>query len=283
MNLWFIIKEGTRNFFKGGLTSITGFFVFSVVFSILLVFFVFSFNIFKFKKTFENRFEIIVFLKEEADEKKVMEDLKKMEGIKALRFVSKTNGLLEVKKLLGKDSAVVDIFEESPLPNTIRIKLEPFYINRENLKILEKKLGLISGISEVWMEKNIIIKMKNISKLMLFIDTGLFIFVTLAGIFVIFIVTRLAIYTRIREYDFILFVGGTPFMARGPFIIEGVIHGFLGSLLSLIFAYLLYLGIKSIFSYIEFSFSLFSLSVLFGMLIGFIGSSLAAESFPIRK
>lgn len=283
MNRKFVFKQGLRYFFKGGLVSFSGFIVFSAVFFILGIFILVSYNVIKIKNAFEKRFEIMVFLASDAPVEEIMRNICSMEGVKEVKFVSKEEGLKEVKKLLKEDSSVVEILEENPLPNTIRIKLSPFYIQEKNLEMMNKKLQLIDGISEVWIEKNLVLKLKKISSILFWVNTAVFIFVTLSAILVIFVITRLAIYARIREYDLILFYGGTPGTARGPFIVEGMLYGIFGIFFSFLVSYLLYLIVKLIFPYVEFPLHLFLVYVIFGIFTGIIGSSLAAESVPIRK
>ena len=98
---------------------------------------------------------------------------------------------------------------------------------------------------------------------------GVVLFVVFIGvsIFLITNTTKITVYSRRREVGIMKFVGATDWFIRWPFIIEGMIIGFVGSLLASLLLYFLY---KGIFGYIVSTMFLVSLvppSFVLGILI----------------
>ena len=95
------------------------------------------------------------------------------------------------------------------------------------------------------------------------------------------------------QIEIMRLIGATKLFIRGPFIFEGLWHGFSGALISIGGLYLVYSVLKSnleeafsfIFSGLKFefldSFLIFSI-IAGGVLLGVVGSSLATARF-LRK
>ena len=71
---------------------------------------------------------------------------------------------------------------------------------------------------------------------------GIVLFIILIGvsIFLIMNTTKLTVYSRRREVGIMKFVGATDWFIRWPFIIEGMVIGLLGAMLSVIGVYFIY-------------------------------------------
>ena len=120
---------------------------------------------------------------------------------------------------------------------------------------------------------------------------GVILFVVLVGvsIFLIMNTTKLTVYSRRREVGIMKFVGATDWFIRWPFIIEGMVIGLLGALLSTVALYFLY---KFMFSWIVSKMILVSLiqpSIVFtsllwqfalgGLVVGGFASFIALRKF----
>ncbi|MDE6181674.1 MAG: FtsX-like permease family protein, partial [Eubacteriales bacterium] len=97
---------------------------------------------------------------------------------------------------------------------------------------------------------------------------------------------KLTVYVRKNEINIMKYVGATDWFIRWPFVVEGVIIGLIGSLISIIICVsfygkvneLIYTNIPIVENYIEFrsTFEMFLIigpsTLLLGSLIGIIGS-----------
>lgn len=283
MNFGFSIKEGTRFFFKGGVSSLAGFSTFAIGFSIIGLFGMITYNVFKFKSVVTKRFQVVAFLEDEADERLVEEKIKNLEGVSQVRYISKEKALMEVKEMLGKEKEVLDILEENPLPKSIRINLSESWLEEENFKALYEKLRLIPGVEDVWIPEDILLRLKHILNLLLWGNIGVFLFITISVMLLVFTITKSTVATRIAEYDLIHRLGGSPGTAKAPFVIEGMLYSIFGTVFAYVLVFLLYKLIALTFKGIEFPLPWLLLIIPFGVVLGFLGSMLAVESFPLRK
>jgi cell division transport system permease protein len=139
------------------------------------------------------------------------------------------------------------------------------------------------GIEDVQFNRDWLEKLIGVSKIIQAIGFFLGGILVLASFFIISNVIKLNVYARQNEIEIFRLVGATNSFIKAPFVIEGIILGFAGGILSLM---LLFVSIKSfpiylgpsynfikpfiIFSFLSLNHSL--ILVLSGGLIGLIGS-----------
>jgi cell division transport system permease protein len=88
---------------------------------------------------------------------------------------------------------------------------------------------------------------------------------------------RMAVLARAREISIMRLVGATDGFIRRPFLIEGAIKGILGGVLALL---LTYVAMRTLQQYLHFETAFFdqrlaTLGILFGALIGLMGSAVS--------
>lgn len=89
---------------------------------------------------------------------------------------------------------------------------------------------------------------------------------------------RLTVYARREQIDIMDLVGATETYIELPYIIEGVVHGLFGSLISTAILYSLFSFIASkVPNVIFLNSSLVFFLVLFGMILGFTGSFMSVK------
>ncbi|MBI4811117.1 MAG: FtsX-like permease family protein, partial [Ignavibacteriales bacterium] len=109
----------------------------------------------------------------------------------------------------------------------------------------------------------------------------------LLGISAVFLVSntiRLTIYAKRKSVQTMKLVGASRWFVRAPFIIEGILQGFVGGIIaSLIIYYLLSVAANLIsnelvqFFHIDFTFYISVVSV--GIILGFFGSAISVRRF----
>ena len=123
------------------------------------------------------------------------------------------------------------------------------------------------------------------------VGIGLFVVFVGVSVFLIMNTIKLTVYSRRREVGIMKFVGATDWFIRWPFVIEGIVIGAIGSLLSSILLYFAYNGIfrwivSSMFivNLVQPQFVLTTLLACFvggGVVVGAIGSIFALRKFLI--
>lgn len=118
---------------------------------------------------------------------------------------------------------------------------------------------------------------------------GITIFLLVAAVMITFNTIRLAIYTAREEIAIMRLVGASNMFIRGPFILQGVMYGFISGVLALLAWYpiLSYLGPRTenffafnLFTYFVTDFNyLFAVLVGIGVVLGFTSSLLAIARY----
>ncbi|MBS5939192.1 ABC transporter permease [Clostridium sartagoforme] len=222
------------------------------------------------------------------DQREIQLKLEEQSGVKEVVYESKEEAFLNFKESLKDNPGLLQGFDlqNNPLPSSFIVRLEDPIYAEEIGKVVEG----MSGVEDISKQQQ-----DMIDTISSFIDgvriAGVVLFVVFIGvsIFLITNTTKITVYSRRREVGIMKFVGATDWFIRWPFIIEGMIIGFVGSLLASLLLYFLY---KSIFGYIVSTMFLVSLvppSFVLGVLtwgflaggtaIGALGSIVALRKF----
>ena len=191
----------------------------------------------------------------------------------AANMVTQDQALVRAKKELGDFS---DVFEGAVLPASIDIRLKPGARDPATVKRVSSRVKAFSFIDDVrygeeWIEK--LYRLRNIAGI-----AGLVLGLSFAAVSVIIIgaTIRMAVLSRAQEISIMRLVGATDSYIRRPFLIEGIAKGVLGGLLALLLTYVARTLIdKYLIQTVFFDMRVTLLGLLFGALIGLIGSSLS--------
>lgn len=241
-------------------------------------------------KSVESKLEVSVFLKDsiKTEEKaKIQQELQGIEGIVEIKYITKAEALEKWKEQLGKDNQdlVRGFDEKNPLPESYAVKVK----NSDIIANVVTKTQNLSGIERVVANEDLVNRISSITKGVKW--TGIASLIILIPVCLLLIgnTIKLAVYSRRREVNIMKFVGATDWFIRRPFIIEGVIIGLLGSLVSGLLLYYAYGVVYSkltsniiMLNLITPSYFLMNvlwMFVLSGILIGGLGSILSIRKF----
>ena len=198
-----------------------------VGFAILL-----SYNVNNFTSEIEKDMTIVVFLDRKVKEEEIDEiktKIEEMDNVKSVAFNSKN----EVKEDMQKESDVFDSIlsqytdETNPLQDTLLVKVVDINdIGKTADEIDKIELTDIVKYGEGSVEE--LIKIFNIVKKITYIAVIALILVTA---FLISNTIKITIQSRRREIEIRRLVGASNMFIKQPFFFEGIILGFLGSLL----------------------------------------------------
>lgn len=182
----------------------------------------------------KNKFdEVQIFLEDEiSDEQlnRIENEAKNTQGVLSVIFQSKEQALEIMKEEWEEDAYLLEGLETNPLPNTIIVQLEDI----EYADSVVGKVKDLQGIEEIKYNKDII------EKLVLFANYvrggGIVIVAILVfvSVFIISNTIKITVTARRREIDIMKYVGATNGYIRGPFIIEGLLFGLIGAIISIL-------------------------------------------------
>ncbi len=205
-----------------------------------------------------------------------------MPGVEEAAFVSKEEAQAIFRSEFGEEAEV--FFDEAFLPASIRVSVEPAYINTDSLNGLVAEFSSWNRVEEVLYNRPLLAKVQGNLRLLTMIGSSIGLLVLFASIFLVANTIRLAIYSRRLMIRTMKLVGATDSFVRMPFVVEGIIQGVLSAVLALFIlwvlqvvmnAYVPGLVVTSFLVMMAFSGSL----VVAGFLLGWIGSESAVRRF----
>lgn len=261
----------------------------------LLIFGVFlltALNIGKGVADIESKVEIMVVLKDDItmmDQREIEIQLKKETGVKDVVYESKAEALEKFKGQLNEYKDLLNGYDDknNPLTNSFLVKLE----KPEYAEAVADSVSDMTGVESVENDQELINKIASFTKAIRWVGVVLFIILVGVSLFLIINTIKLTVFSRRREVGIMKFVGATDWFIRWPFIIEGVIIGLLGAVLSNIVLYSSYSVLFSVLSKQLITMTLVAPSyvltvmlgefIIGGILIGAFGSFIALRKFLI--
>lgn len=232
-----IIKQGFQSMWRNrgmGLASVSSISAVLVILGMVLILILSINNLVLDTKTKFD--EIQVFLEDDLSDKQlnaIEEKAKNDEGVLAIMYQSKSQALEIMKEDWGDEGYLLEGLETIPLPNSYIIQLKDIeYADR-----VVEKIKNLDGVEEVRYYKDIIDKLMIFANYIRFgglIVIGILIFVS---VFIISNTIKITVTSRRREINIMKYVGATNGYIRGPFILEGVLFGLIGAVVSIVMVY----------------------------------------------
>ena len=260
---------------------------------ILGLFLIIFFNLNSFFSNWNQQVQLIVYIQDDisSPEKKNLENLFNQNSIIRLaEEVTKDRAWKEFRSSQEKKLSLELDFDFNPLPSSYRISFKLSDNRLLHISEFANKIQNEPGVESVEYGKNWISRFE---KFMVFCRVFLIATGALLCFGLILIVSntiRLSIYSRQDEIELMLLIGATPRFVKIPFLLEGILQGLSGSLLSLGLMVVIYYylknefqaSIESIASGMEFQFisQPFLLSILgLSMVIGLMASYASAYQY----
>lgn len=178
------------------------------------------------------RMDIVAYVQKDIENKEAQEIKQKLEhiqGVAEVQFVHKEDAWEQFKKEQGNNLNLSEVVESNPLPNSFVIKAT----SAENVPSVSEKISKLQEIDEVRYSGTLI---KQISSLVEVVRIGGFLLVILLSFATLLIVVntiRLTVLARETDITIMRLVGATDSFIRWPFIIEGLLMGIIGGLVSI--------------------------------------------------
>ena len=282
----FLIAEGFKNIFRHKLTS------FATIFSIFLTLSIVGFLILANQNTnkiieyLRAKYKIEVFFKEgftDDELNNAINQIGSIKGVRSTTLISKKDAEKIFKSQFGED--IFDLVGFNPLPASCVVNVEKDGIEKLEIMPIIKRLEMLPVVDEIKYQSGLISRIESYYERFSQIAILCFILSLAISIFVISNTIRLTIFSRKNLIESFQLIGATRSFVRFPFIVEGLFHGFFGSMLSAIALYFLIdygnTVIDDIISFkIDFDPYLLSATLIFiGIMISTIGSIRATSKY----
>lgn len=162
-------------------------------------------------------------------------ELQKIDNVKNITFETKDEALKNLKARWGEKAYLLDGLE-NPLQNSYIVEIE----DTEKADKLVSDISKLKNVEDISYYKDIVDQLNYISSTVNKFGLVLMGILTFVAVFIIATTIKLTLYARKREIFIMKYIGATNWFVRWPFIIEGLILGFLGSMIAIGITYGLY-------------------------------------------
>lgn len=247
---WRIIKAGCQNFVRNMTLAIAAMAVMVITLTIILFSFITNATFANTIQGLNDKIDISVYLEDDVTEEereKLTNDLKEIENVKSVEYVSKDKALEDYKKANANnlDLLLAISQTDNPLPASLRVKPKDVnkieeirkFLERGDIKALQSDETSYSGDRKEAIDK--------ITAATSFFQkagiVGVVVF-ALVSMLIIFNTIRMTIFNRRDELQIMRLLGASTSFIRGPFIVETVIYGVIAALLSVTICETLFSG-----------------------------------------
>jgi len=167
-------------------------------------------------------------------------------NVKTVNYISKQQALNELESQRKGTNEAIQLLGSNPLPATYRVvPKDPGKVQAivDSLVKVDpttgKKTFAMAGIGDVRNREQDTNKILSATSLVKTLTASLAGLLILASIALIANTIRLSIFARRREVEVMKLVGATNWFIRWPFVIEGVIVGFMGGVLAVLLLWII--------------------------------------------
>jgi cell division transport system permease protein len=170
-----------------------------------------------------------------AERSELQRALEETPNVKSVDFISKTEALEELGTKVNDTAEKIELLGTNPLPDLFRVTPD----DPDRLDLIEERLvaggqAQLPAVDEVRNREGETDKILSATGLVKALAAGMAALLVFASIALVANTIRLSIFARRREVEVMKLVGATNWFIRWPFVIEGVIVGFLGGVLAVL-------------------------------------------------
>jgi cell division transport system permease protein len=284
--LKYFLKETLRNLWQYRIRNFFSITIICLSFLIFGVFLSLSNNLHFTAQQLSKNMMIIFFLEKNlpADQINVVEEkLKESSLIEDVQFISPEKALEEFQNNFPELRRIIENLRANPFPSSFEATFsKENFSSSKTLAFIQEMKGT-KGVEDIQFNKDWVEKMQSLSRLAQAVGFFLGGILILASFFIISNVIKLNVFARHEEIEILRLVGATNTFIRIPFLIEGMILGILGGLVSLLLIFFLikffplYLGtslgvFSELINFRYLSLSQIIILIATGAFIGFSGS-----------
>ncbi len=296
-----IIKNGFLNFKRSGLVSWAAVLVVTITLTVITLIILLQAVLHFSLNQIKDKVDVTIYFTTEAPEEKIMSlksSLEKLPEVAEISYTSREEALEIFKERHANDYPTIQALEEigeNPLGAYLNIRAKEVsqYESIANFMKSDSVLvpGEISIIDKVnyYQNKLIIERLNNIISGAQKLGFLITLILVIISIIITLNTIRLTIYISREEIGVMRLVGASKMHVRGPFMVEGVIYGFVATIITMVLflpitawlgRYMTdFLGIDMYEYYLSSFLQIFIIILLSGMILGIISSFLAIRKY----
>ena len=231
--LGYLIGEGFSNVFKNKKSTMASIIIMCATMIIFGLFLIIGENVNHFVDNLKLQQGFQVFMKEDATQEemdKVKEDIRALDGISTIEFVSNEQGLNTMKEKLKDEKGVLDGFNVQKIKASYIVKVTDL----ERSKTIQSEVEKIDNVVKITNSNETAMKLISIAKVIRIATGVILLLLIIISTFIISNTIKLTVHSRRKEISIMKYVGATNSFIRWPFIVEGIVIGIISSIISII-------------------------------------------------
>jgi len=231
--LLYLISEGFKNVWRHKMTT------FTAVFSLFLALYfvgllaVAGENTKSILQYLRSKYKIEVFFKQDVEyksAKSISASILKIKGVRSSTVINKDDAVRIFKDQFGED--ILSILGYNPLPISAVVNLKRKLDQLLDTSPIVNEIKSLDGVEEVRYQGHLIKKIeRTYAKIMKYFPFMAMVFI-LVAVLVIYNTVKLSIFARKDLINSLNLIGATKLFIQMPFIFEGLIDGFMASLIA---------------------------------------------------
>ncbi len=285
MSFSYTMRESFSGFRRAKLSSVISVVTITISLLLLGVFAILTVNTSRFIDMLRSKVELEAFLQEPLTQQQIADLQKKvtaLNGVEHVTFISKDDAARIFREEFGED--INSVLDFNPLPPSFKISLRAGFKTAARTQEVYDRLVAIKGIDHVIYRKALLELIDRQTSSVNNLALGLGVLISLSAIFLVSNTIRLAIYAKRKLIRTMNLVGATGTFIRLPFLIEGILQGFVGGLAA---SFVLYVLLEYASRFVSAEFPAFirmeplfyTLVVAGGILLGLLGSIISIARF----
>jgi cell division transport system permease protein len=228
-----MVRQGFLNVFRNRIMSLASISAIAAALFVLGLVMAVVMNINNIVSSLESKVEITVFLKDntsKADIDNIEQQINSWDGISECQFISKHQALNKWREEWGDKKYLLDGYHESnnPLPDSFQITV----IKPEFVEGIVEKANSIQAVEKVQYSKDVVDSITSIASTTRIFGLSIVGILIAMAMVIINNTIRLSVYSRRREINIMKYIGATDWYIRWPFLMEGMLLGLFGAVLS---------------------------------------------------
>ena len=217
------------NAYRNKLMSLASISIVAASLVIFGIFLLITINLGQNIKGLEEQPELRAFCDYELDDSQVSqveEAIKNNGKIQQYTKITKQEAFEKVKQMLEDNASILEGMDASFLPVSFNIKLK----DPKESKSVSEELGAVSGLRKIVYPQEVIETISKLTYWVRIISIILIGILLVVSMFIISNTIKLTVFARRKEINIMKYIGATDWFIRWPFVVEGVIIGFVGAL-----------------------------------------------------
>jgi cell division transport system permease protein len=245
--LRYAFEEARTSLWRGRRSGLLSTATIAIALFVLGAFLIVTSNLERLAEEWSGAAELSVYLNDaaSADERAAIERmLSGDEAVATVAFVSKAEAVSRFKAMFADLAATISTLEENPLPASFDVRLRPTAAAQRGVEALALRLRDLPGVADVRFDRQWLDRLMNGVRVLRLVGLTLGGALMLAAALTVGNVVRLALAARQDELEIMHLVGAPQSYVRGPFVMEGALHGGVGAALAIVALGIAFLALR---------------------------------------